>query len=543
MNTLRRLSFATVLLIFAGALAHAAEPALTRHALVVGNSKYKESPLENPVNDAKAMAERLKQAGFSVTLKLDVSRREFSDAIRDFGAVLAKTKGVGLFYFAGHGLQLNWRNFLVPVTAHIRSKADIQTQTIDMGLLMDAMGQARNAFNIVILDACRNNPLGPDFRIDDRGLSQLDAPIGTLLAYATAPGNLAADGSGSHGLYTGNLLKEMQVPGAAVEDVFKRVRLAVRRGSQGAQIPWESTSLESDFSFLGGNARQDTSAAAKEFEADLAVWQKLRSVESPDKIEAFIRQRPSGKFSELAQYRLDELLRAKGEKAVRPVTSAPEICTPDGKSAPAAAYTLPSAPYRAGEKYVYRTINVLNQTETARTSDTVAKIVDDEVQFNDGKKVTDLFGNLVRAPDGRKWTPYQFFINDYQLGKHWPAQFLVTLPNGKQVNMSFNLRVAARERITLPSGTFDAWRIEARGANLTNGASLERTAWVAPDRVRGFLVLESVTRRDGEVVEGERVELVEYEPPKAASAQVSPPQTPEKKGGADFESKYSTSGG
>ena len=120
------------------------------------------------------------------------------------------------------------------------------------------------------LDACRNNPFGEDFRVDDKGLSQLDAPTGTLLAFATAPGNTAEDGIGSHGLYTDNLLKEMQTTGAAVEDVFKRVRLSVRRGSQGGQIPWESTSLEADFSFLPGQTRRD---AAKEFEADLNAWQ------------------------------------------------------------------------------------------------------------------------------------------------------------------------------------------------------------------------------------------------------------------------------
>ena len=153
---------------------------------------------------------------------------------------------------------------------------------------------------------------------------------------------------------------------------------------------------------------------------------------------------------------------------------------------------------------------MLTQTEVMRFEQTVAKVAGDEVFFNDGNTVTDLFGNNVRAPDGRKWTPYQFFIADYQVGKRWPAQFLVTLPDGRQHNTSFELRVAGRERITLPAGTFDALRIEARGTNLSTGDLLERTAWVMPEKMRGFLAQESVVRRGGKLIEGERTELTAY---------------------------------
>lgn len=479
-----------------------------RIALVIGNGAYSEAPLVNPVGDARAIAERLREAGFVVTMKLDAPRRELQDAIRRFGEALAQdNRAVGVFYYAGHGVQLNWRNFMLPVDARIHRTADIAAQGVDVGLLLESLGRARNPLNLVILDACRDNPFGRDFRTGDRGLSQLDAPPGTLLAYATAPGNTAGDGVGVHGLYTEHLLKEMKVPGAPVEDVFKRVRLAVRRSSEGAQIPWESTSLEGDFAFVGGSGR-DMGREQQEFEADLATWNTLREATTPEPLEAFIRQRPSGKFAELAQHRLDLVLRERGEKPVQAAPApplGPEMCLP-GK---ATAYGEAVA-FRPGERYTYRTVDLLSQAETKRSTDTVIEIVGDEVRYNDGNKVTDLFGNNVRAPDGKRWTPYQFFINDYALGKRWPAQFVITQPDGSTVGVRFELRVAARERITLPAGTFDSYRIEARGADLSSGAHLERTAWVAPDRMRGLLAMDSLVRKGGAVVSGERVELTDY---------------------------------
>jgi len=491
----------------------AAEPELARlprHALVIGNSRYPVGELINPRHDAQAIAERLRLAGFSVDLQLDTDRRGLQDAIRQWSERLRRDRGVGVFYYAGHGVQLNWRNFLVPVDAKIRGKEDIQAEAVDLGTLIDGIGRARNALNIVILDACRNNPFGADFRVDDKGLSQLDAPVGTLLAFATAPGNTAEDGDGSHGLYTDHLLKEMQVPGAAVEEVFKRVRLSVRRGSQGAQIPWESTSLENEFSFLPGPAGRDAGKAEKEFAADLAAWQQLRVDGSVEQLEAFIRQRPQGKFAELAQFRLDQRLAAQGERPVRPIQPLParqaEVCVPGG----IAPHTGSPVPFQPGERYGYRRLDLLTATEKDRFALTVRRIDGDEVFFDDGQTVTDRFGNNVRAPDGRQWTPYQFFIDDYQVGKRWQAQFVVTRADGRRTSSTFDLRVVDRERITLPAGTFDAFRIEARGTNLGDGSTLEQTAWVAPDKMRRFLALETVIRQGGKAVSGERIELVEH---------------------------------
>jgi uncharacterized caspase-like protein len=221
-----------------------------KFALVIGNSNYKHSPLKNPSNDAQAIAAALKNTGFSVTVKLDAVQAEMSEAVYGFTQTLAKSKGVGLFYFAGHGLQLAWRNYMIPVDADIRSAADIQKQGVEVGTLLSGIGKASNPLNVIILDACRDNPFSNTGSADQKGLSQMDAPPSTLLAYATAPGNVASDGDGAHGLYTEHLLKEIVVPNAKVEDVFKRVRLHVRRRTSGQQIPWESTSLEEDFYFV-----------------------------------------------------------------------------------------------------------------------------------------------------------------------------------------------------------------------------------------------------------------------------------------------------
>lgn len=204
-----------------------------KQALVIGNSSYKTSPLKNPANDARAIGAALKSAGFDVTTQLDAPYAELAQAVRAYTQLLAQRQAVGLFYFAGHGLQLAWRNYMVPVDANVRTATDIQSQCVELGDLLAGIAKARNPLNVIILDACRDNPFGGLAGVDQKGLSQMDAPPSTLLAYATAPGNVASDGDGANGLYTEHLLKEISVPDAKVEDVFKRVRLHVRRRTNG----------------------------------------------------------------------------------------------------------------------------------------------------------------------------------------------------------------------------------------------------------------------------------------------------------------------
>lgn len=222
----------------------------SRYALVIGNANYKSSPLRNPVNDAKAIGKILRELGFDVMLYTDISQNDMKRSIREFGRKLAQDQGVGLFYFAGHGLQLNGQNFLVPVDAYIEKEQDVELETVNLKRVLGEMEYARNDMNIIILDACRNNPFARSFRsTTQNGLATTTAPSGTFIAYATAPGSVAADGTGENGLYTEELLKALKKPGLRIEDVFKQVRVNVYNRSNKQQIPWENSSIFGDFYF------------------------------------------------------------------------------------------------------------------------------------------------------------------------------------------------------------------------------------------------------------------------------------------------------
>jgi uncharacterized caspase-like protein len=176
-----------------GAQGTRAEPKI---ALLIGNSAYREAPLRNPVNDVRAMARTLRELGFTVLAHENTSKRAMETAIIEFGRRLADG-GVGFFYYAGHGLQVRGRNYLVPVDADIESEAATRIAAVDVDLLLEQMAEARNRVNVVILDACRNNPFERRLRGAAKGLAAVDAARGTLIAYATAPGSVAADGEGA----------------------------------------------------------------------------------------------------------------------------------------------------------------------------------------------------------------------------------------------------------------------------------------------------------------------------------------------------------
>jgi len=474
--------------------------ALPRVALVIGNSRYKEAPLKNPVNDAAAIGDNLKKIGFSVISQLDTGKAAMEDAIRSYSEQLAKSKGVGLFYFAGHGLQVSWRNFLVPVDASLDRVDDIPRQTVDLAALLGGLGKAGNPMNIVILDACRDNPFGGTLK-SGKGLSQMDAPIGTLLAYATAPGNVASDGSGGNGLYTGNLLREIHTPEAKIEDIFKRVRLAVRRASQGQQVPWESTSLEEDFYFLPPASLKKLSEEEleRQFAEEAAVWEQAQQVA---KVEDYLRRYPSGRFSELAQVRLDRLLAKQGEKKVSLVNTA---ANPFTKGTGVIDLT-----YRVGDRYVYRSIDLLTKVENRKLVGTVTEVTDDKVIYNNGALVTDLLGNLIKRPDGASFGPSQMFISEDHLGKKWNTRYAIHFAKGGQDTIDLDLKVVARETITVPAGTFDCFRIEGNGWVLGISQQTEWKFWVAPDKVNRFIAMEAWWRMRGRIVRSDRQELESY---------------------------------
>lgn len=229
-----------------------------RTALVIGNANYKEVPLRNPVNDARAMGNKLRTLGFDVLLHTNVNQGDMKQAIRDFGEKLERDGGVGMFYYAGHGLQTGGQNFLVPVNAKIQKPLDIELESVKLQRILNEMEFAKNRLNIVVLDACRDNPYAGVFERErstaTNGLAApTRAPIGTFIAYSTSPGRAASDGSGQHGLYTEELLRALELAeGMKLEDVFKMVRSKVRLRSKGRQIPWENSSVEGDFYFLPG---------------------------------------------------------------------------------------------------------------------------------------------------------------------------------------------------------------------------------------------------------------------------------------------------
>jgi len=233
-----------------------------RLALVIGNGAYQTAPLKNPINDAEDMAATLKKSGFKVILKKDADQRIMEDAIRHFGRQL-RNSDVGLFYFAGHGVQVEGRNYLIPVDAKIESESDVKYEAVDAGRILGKMEDAESRLNIVILDACRNNPYTRAFRSDQSGLARMDAPTGSLVAYSTAPGEIAADGPDRNGIFTKHLIQHMMTPNLLIEQILKRVRIDVARQTNGRQIPWESSSLMGDFYFNSNKSTSKTEVGKK----------------------------------------------------------------------------------------------------------------------------------------------------------------------------------------------------------------------------------------------------------------------------------------
>lgn len=260
----RRLCQAFALAPLAGVLPGLAKAEERKAALVIGNAAYKVGALKNPVNDAQAVAASLRTLGFDVVLRENTSLRDMIEAFRQF-SMNARNATVRLVYYAGHGVQVKGRNYLLPVDTEIRAEDEVPAKSADLNELLDRLGTNKQGINIVILDACRNNPfsgtevLGPDGRrLKFRGaalsgLARVEAPLGSMVAFSTAPGGVALDNPAEkNSLYTKHLLAVMRQPGLPIELVFKQVRLGVARDTGRVQVPWESSSLTGDFCFTPG---------------------------------------------------------------------------------------------------------------------------------------------------------------------------------------------------------------------------------------------------------------------------------------------------
>jgi uncharacterized protein (TIGR02145 family) len=225
-----------------------------RLALVIGNGNYLGSTLANPENDAKAMANVLKRLGFEVEEYEDLSQSKMKKAIDEFGAKL-KGKDVGLFYYAGHGIQSNGINYLIPVDAELSFEKQVEYDCVQLDRILAFMEESETKTNIIILDACRNNPFEKNWSrsIGEKGLAFMNAPKGSFIAYATSPGSTASDGGGRNGLYTSAILESIIAPDLTINQIFQKVRTIVIQKSNQQQTPWDASSLTGDFYFIPGN--------------------------------------------------------------------------------------------------------------------------------------------------------------------------------------------------------------------------------------------------------------------------------------------------
>jgi uncharacterized caspase-like protein len=237
-----------------------------RMALVVGQSAYRAvPPLPNAANDARAMAELLGSAGFDVTAAPDLAQTDMRQTIGDFAAKVAASgpDTVALVFYAGHGLQIDGENYLVPVDVDPKREADIPLQAVRLNDLMNTLGALPTRMRIFMLDACRNNPFPALSQTAGHGFAIVDTKAGapgSFISYSTSPGSEAEDGSGADSPYTTAVLAVAKEPNLPIEEAFKRVRVAVSQATDGRQIPWESSSLTADFKFFGDGGQQGTAA-------------------------------------------------------------------------------------------------------------------------------------------------------------------------------------------------------------------------------------------------------------------------------------------
>jgi uncharacterized caspase-like protein len=337
-----------------GLLVHAT-PTLAegpRVALVIGNGNYDNEigRLRNPTNDANLIARSLGQLGFKVILKTDIDQNEMKRAIRDFGEALrnAGPEATGLFYYAGHGVQVDGTNYLLPIGAHIEAEADVEIDAISADTVLKQMQFAENKVNLVFLDACRNNPLTRGFRSSSRGLARVDAPRGSFIGYSTAPGDVSVDGDSKNSPYTAALAEELLRPGAAIEEVHRAVRLKVLQATDNRQTPWDSSSLTASVVLasqapVAVAAAPAPAAATADPAAEQSLWKSIETSNNPAVFEAYLRQFPNGIYAAHAAVRLEALRGGQSNTAAAaaqaPVTAAPVVAAAAAPPAPADAET------------------------------------------------------------------------------------------------------------------------------------------------------------------------------------------------------------
>ena len=289
-----------------------------RLALVIGNGEYMSAPLNNPANDSTLMAQTLTDLGFLVSHRHNLTQSEMKRAILDFGMKLEEMgpDTIGLFYYAGHGMQVEGVNYLVPVDADIRREAEVSVLAVAASDVISQMKYARNTLNIIILDACRNNPYTRSFRNAVGGLARMEAPRGTMIAYSTRPGDVAADGFGEYIPYTEALVAAMQIPGLSLSDIFIQARVAVMQATDDQQVPWEEGGLTARV-YLNPSTEPGINAVLEEFEPrsddtsnsknESLFWETVKDSDNPAMLEAYLLTYPNGTFAGLARVMIQQL--------------------------------------------------------------------------------------------------------------------------------------------------------------------------------------------------------------------------------------------
>jgi Caspase domain len=443
-----------VVLALVAVTAIGAAPHEARHALVIGNSAYQDAPLPNAVNDARDMAAALTRSGFQVTALEDAELVTMARALRDFGDRIAKG-GVGLFYFAGHGLSVKGRNFVVPARASIEREDEVAFHALDVNAVLEKMDSARNRSNFVILDACRNNPFARSFRLGSQGLAPMDAPPGTLIAFSTAPGSTAADGTGRNGLYTQHLLAQLKVRGLKVEDVFKRTRAAVRAASEGRQVPWENTSLEGDFYFIAPPPRAANAGPAIHVAFDKPTAAALRRANPP---------------------------------ALAP-----------------------------GDRWHYRRIDPAGRTRPSNFE--IATVDEGEIRTVSGDRFDSEWALIYSKGDDLTYEPRaRRLVWPMTLGGQAPLAYRVRgSKEYPEWAVEGTARVIGLERVIVPAGAFDTFKIEVSGRytqtreNGRKGAGTFRHFyWYSPEVKREVLREMEITKWDGTIESRGRYVLMDY---------------------------------
>lgn len=287
-----------------------------RVALVIGNSNYAHSPLKNPVNDARAMRDKLKKMDFDVIIRENMKARDIGGALREFRSKL-KPGSIALFFYAGHGLQIRGENYLPAVDAEISSEEDVPHQSLNVNTVLNTMEDSKAGVNLVLLDACRNNPFTRSFRSGaGAGLARIQAPSGTLIHYATRPGSVAEDGDGVNGTYTAALLAQIEEKGVPIEQALKRVTVRVKNATKGKQEPWMEGSLTGDFYFIISGPTQINIQSAPA-DADAAAWQAAEAANTAAAYQAYLNEYPKGVYAAAARIKLAGLA-AQGQPAAPP---------------------------------------------------------------------------------------------------------------------------------------------------------------------------------------------------------------------------------